>query len=352
MHVLSSNSFSGAENVVCQIIRMSKNEKSIEMVYSSPDGSIREYLDEAKIEYQPIKKINPRFLKAAIKKQRPDIIHAHDMKASFVAALSCGEIPLVCHIHNNAFDSRKISAKSLAFLMAANKAEHIFWVSDSAYKGYEYHDKISEKSSVLFNVIDISPLEEYINNDKDYLYDIVFVGRLTYQKNPQRFVELINNISQRMPKVKACMLGDGEDRDTLSKSDNIKMQGFIKNPAEIMSKSKVMLMTSRWEGTPMAALEAMALGVPIVTTPVDGMRDLITNGFNGFMGQENSFLIEKTEEIINSPELREQLSKNQKETFARINDVKKYWNRISKIYHDAIQKSKVRYRNQCVELLF
>lgn len=44
----------------------------------------------------------------------------------------------------------------------------------------------------------------------------------------------------------------------------------------------MMIMTSLWEGTPMCALEALAMGIPIVSTPVDGLCDLIENGKNGF----------------------------------------------------------------------
>ena len=51
LHLLQSNRFSGAENVVCQIIRMFENEPNIEMVYCSRDGQIREALNERNINY-------------------------------------------------------------------------------------------------------------------------------------------------------------------------------------------------------------------------------------------------------------------------------------------------------------
>ena len=55
LHLLQSNRFSGAENVVCQIIDMFRTDKDIEMVYCSPDGPIKETLTERKIRFVPLK---------------------------------------------------------------------------------------------------------------------------------------------------------------------------------------------------------------------------------------------------------------------------------------------------------
>ena len=86
LHILTSNRFSGAENVVCQIIGMMKDEPDVEMRYCSPDGQIREALAEREITFAPISELSVSEVKRAIKETKPDIIHAHDMRASFVAA--------------------------------------------------------------------------------------------------------------------------------------------------------------------------------------------------------------------------------------------------------------------------
>ena len=58
LHLLQSDRFSGAENVVCQIIGMMKNEPNIEMVYCSSDGPIRDALAERKIKFVPLEKFS------------------------------------------------------------------------------------------------------------------------------------------------------------------------------------------------------------------------------------------------------------------------------------------------------
>ena len=135
LHLLNTNRYSGAENVVCQIINLFSLDDSYEMLYCSPKGDIENSLKERNVRYVGIDKLTCKEVKRIIIEQQPDIIHAHDMKASFIASFVCGKIPLISHIHNNAYDSRGITLKSVAYLKAAWKAKHILWVSQSAYNG-------------------------------------------------------------------------------------------------------------------------------------------------------------------------------------------------------------------------
>ncbi|MDY2557162.1 MAG: glycosyltransferase, partial [Candidatus Faecousia sp.] len=130
LHILSDVFFSGAENMVCQIVEMFRGE--IDMVYASPEGPIREALEARNVTYFPIASVTPGEIRRAIRQVGPDLVHAHDMKASVAAAAACGKTPLISHIHNNGFDSRKISPKTVLFQLASGKIRHIFWVSPSA----------------------------------------------------------------------------------------------------------------------------------------------------------------------------------------------------------------------------
>lgn len=82
----------------------------------------------------------------------------------------------------------------------------------------------------------------------------------------------------------------------------------------------------------MCALEAMALGTPVVSTPSDGMKDLIDDGINGYLTDEDAVMAEKLLKIMNDPAHREMLSENTKKKFAQINDAPKYKEAISACY--------------------
>ncbi len=340
LHLLQSGRFSGAENVVCQIIGMMKDEPDMEMVYCSSDGQIREALDERDIRFAPLSNFSINEIKQVIEKEKPDIIHAHDMRASLYAAIACGNIPLVSHIHNNAFDSRGISVKSIAYIFAAWKAKSIFWVSQSAFDGYAFHKLFKKKSSVLYNIIDIDALYEKMSLDeKEYDYDVIYLGRLTFPKNPQRLMNVFRLVKERKPDIKIGVIGTGDMQDeTIGLAqeydllDNVEFLGFQSNPLKMLYDSKVMVMTSRWEGTPMCVLEAMALGVPIVSTPVDGLKDLIKNGENGYLSDDDEVLADKICEIVNSREIHDAMGKLSKEISAETQNKQIYKEKIMSQY--------------------
>ena len=341
LHITMSDTFSGAENVACQIISMFKNDSDTEMLYCGVEGSkIRNALQERNIQFVPIKERSPREVARVIRETKPTIIHAHDMKASFYVALTCGKIPFVSHVHNNNVDSRGLSVKSILYYYAAGKAKHIFWVSKSAYEGYAFHDKFKGKSSILYNVIDADEVYRKAAQDKnEYDYDIVYVGRLTPPKNPQRLVEVLTGIEKKYPGMKSAIVGTGDleaetkrKRQELNAEECIDMLGYSSNPYKIIKSAKIMIMTSRWEGLPMCALEAMALGVPIVSTPTDGLKEIVEDGKTGYLSDKDEVLIARCVDILENESLYQKLHQETLKKAAVILDIKSYKVALDKVY--------------------
>ena len=341
MHVLNSRIYSGAEKVVCQIIKSFREDAGVEMVYCSPESDIvRQMLTEQGVTYLPMETMSTKELGRVIAEQKPDLIHAHDMRASFFSALCCGKIPLVSHIHNNAYDARGLSPKTVAYLLAGFRAKHILWVSNSSYEGYAFHKLFAKKSSVLYNIIDTEQIfEKKANDTNTYDYDMIYVGRLTFQKDPQRLMRLCARLKESKPDLKVAIVGTGELEaevkalcEELKIQDNVQFLGFQPNPIKMIHDSKAMILTSRWEGTPMCALEAMALGTPVVSTPSDGMTDLLDDGVNGYLTDDDEKMAQNLLKIMTDSAHRTYLGENAKNKFAEINDAPKYKQAISDCY--------------------
>lgn len=341
LHVLSSRIYSGAEKVACQIIKSFRDEEGMEMVYCSPDSEIvSQMLAEQNVTFLPMENMGKQELSRIIAEQKPDLIHAHDMRASFFSALCCGKLPLVSHIHNNAYDARGLSPKTVGYLLAGFKAKHILWVSNSSFEGYAFHKLFAKKSSVLYNIIDTEQIfEKKAADENTYDYDMIYVGRLTYQKDPQRLMGLCARLKESKPDLNVAIVGTGELEEEvkalcaeLNIQDNVHFLGFQSNPIKMVHDAKAMVLTSRWEGTPMCALEAMALGTPVVSTPSDGMKDLIDDGINGYLTDDDAVMAEKLLKIMTDSEHRQLLSENTQKKFAQINDAPKYKEAIAACY--------------------
>lgn len=340
LHLLNTGKFSGAENVACQIIGMLS--KDVDFIYCCLDGEIRNVLKEKNISFAPLKKMSIGELKRVFRVYSPDIIHAHDMKASFFASLSCGNIPLVCHVHGNALDSRRISLKSVLFLFAAYKAKHIFWVHESSFMGYIFHSFFKEKSSILQNVLNTELLIKKKDDDScNYDYDVVYLGRITSQKNPERLINVFQKLVAINPNAKCAIVGDGIMTDFVAKlikqmnlTKNVFLLGFKNNPMKLLSDSKALLMTSLWEGLPICALEALVLGVPVVSTPVDGLRSIIQNGKNGYLSNNDDEIANYLNILICDKKLHDELSGNCVALSKEYNDFNSYKRKVFSVYND------------------
>jgi len=342
LHILNTNKFSGAEDVVCQIIDIFKNEADIEMLYCSPDGPIRQALEERNINFVPITALNTKEIKRVISEQKPDIIHSHDITASFVAAAACKGVKIINTIHGNSFSMRKLSVKSILYKLAAKKASHIFWVSKSCLDNFKFKKSVLQKSSVLYNVIDDKNLYKRIDecNEECKAYDVVYVGRISPEKNPLRLIEVISLCAKTNPEITVAIIGNGElleevklKSKELGVENNIDFLGFVSNPYKIMSKAKVMIMTSRFEGTPMCSLEAMALGLAIVSTPTDGLCELVEEGVTGFLSDDTKCLAEKITYICSNESAHLEMKENTLKRFAKLNDLKEFKGALDKVYN-------------------
>lgn len=151
LHLLKSDIFSGAERIVCQIISMFQDDE-YRMVYCSLDGVVREHVQKRVIEYYPLKEFSDAEIKKVFSEIHPDIIHAHDFSAGFMAAKH-KTAPIVSHLHNNPPWLSEINKKSLAYAAAIPRIDRIFGVSDAVRSDYIFRGIMRNKFEVLPNIV-------------------------------------------------------------------------------------------------------------------------------------------------------------------------------------------------------
>lgn len=341
LHILRSSRISGAENVVADICMMFKGQ--YEMMYCSPNGPIKQALADRGVKYFPLNKMCAGEVKRAVTSYEPDIIHAHDVRATVLAALVSGRIPIVSQIHVNMEDMRKHGLKPFLYLLAAKKIKKVIVVSKSCLTEYIFKKQIEDKAVHMRNIIYIPRIKKLITKDPgNYNFDFVYIGRMSYQKNPQRVARVASSVLKLCPDAAFGVIGDGELKGEMEAvfqkegvANRVVFTGRLPYPYKALKQAKCMLMCSRFEGTPIAALEAMFLGVPVVSTPVDGLKGIIIDGLNGFSSDDDVRLCNCTVELLVNSHLQSKCSLNAIKMAQSINNVDDYKNSLINIYEEA-----------------
>ncbi len=124
---------------------------------------------------------------------------------------------------------------------------------------------------------------------------ICTIGNLRSNKNHKLFIDIIEKVLEKVPKAKGWIIGQpvADEPDLKNELENyikskglidgVKLLGFQGNISKYLQESSIYLMTSLSEGTPNAILEAMSFGIPVVSTEVGGVPDIINSDENGFL---------------------------------------------------------------------
>lgn len=177
------------------------------------------------------------------------------------------------HVHN-LFTNRK----HLSF-----RGDRVVAVSHSvAAQTAEMYPHVRERISVIENAIP-TPDPRWKRRIPD-TPEVLGIGRLDHQKDPLAFVRLVSELRRDCPDLKARWIGDGPLKaDFLALSRSLGVHNILRHQewsspdeiAEALANSSALMITSAWEGFPMTAIEAFALGVPVFSTRVGSLSETL-----------------------------------------------------------------------------
>jgi glycosyltransferase involved in cell wall biosynthesis len=242
-----------------------------------------------------IKEVSRYALVAAqiAKTKEHDVIHAHDWLA-YPAGIAAKEIsgkPLIAHIHATQFDragegggSGPVYEIEKAGLLAA---DHILAVSHLTRKVViDKYGVDPNKVSVLHNaVLDTSIIESKIKKNVPEKI-VTFLGRITFQKGPEYFVEAAKKVIERDPNVRFVMAGNGdllnrmvERVAELGMGTKFHFTGFLKGQDvdDMYAISDVYVMPSVSEPFGIAPLEAVRHNTPVIISKQSGVAEVLRN---------------------------------------------------------------------------
>ncbi|MBQ7714943.1 MAG: glycosyltransferase [Clostridia bacterium] len=332
LHFLVTDRLSGAERVHLDILKALKENN--EVVYASPDGPIREAVEAEGVRFLPCNTDSIKEIKRLYSKERPNIVNACDPRMSFKCAAA--GIPFVSHLHANCPWMSHRSILSYALRYAVKRADAVIAVSDEIADSFVFKKALGDKLFVLPNVVDAEKVIELAKEPCDGEYDLVFVGRLDEVKRPLVFLDVVSRLAERLPGIRAAIVGDGKLRaDAEKRKDelgltNVEIMGFDPNPYRIMARSKINVMTSSYEGFGLVAVEAAILSVPTLAFPSGGITKIASE--TGFVCLDTDEMVKRAEELLTDLSLYEKTAERAKSASFAHTDTISYIEKIEQIY--------------------
>ncbi len=236
-----------------------------------------------------------------IRKNRFDIVHTHSPKASILgrwAAHFAGVKNIVYTVHGWPFHRflNPLSRCLYVFLekVSALITKKIIVVSSSGLReGINKKVSSSDKFVIIHYGLDIEWAERIFVKRKSGLpfEDLIInISCLKPQKGLIFFLDAIEMILKERMDMRFSILGDGPLKENINQeiekrklTGRLSLDGWVDDISGLLSRASILVITSLWEGLPLAVIEAVASGVPVVATDTGGVLDILEDGNNGII---------------------------------------------------------------------
>jgi glycosyltransferase involved in cell wall biosynthesis len=257
----------------------------------------------------------------------PDIVHIHFSsrasfyrKSVFVLAGRAFRKRMILHAHGGEFhlfyDVESSSLGKWYIRWILNQADRLLVVSR---QWQEFYRRIYTRSEpiVLHNPVYCPPL---CSDRGEGLPVLLTLGRLKQGKGTYDLLEAIPKILEQHPEAELWLGGDGdvEEVERLLQAkpwgNHVRLLGWVTGTRkdEVLACASVFVLPSYNEGLPLSILEAMAHGLPVVSTPVGGIPEAVVDGETGFLVEPGDVeaIAQKINLLLSDAELRGRMGRN------------------------------------------
>ena len=256
------------------------------------------------------------WLRNHIKNDRPDVVIA------FMLEVYCVTLASLIGVSVPVISSERIDphffgrAKGLLRWLLLRRTTHLV-VQTVRIKDF-YSAKLQSRTTIIPNPVTdkVFSLTPTLKQKR-----IIAVGRLAYQKNYPMMFRAFAKVHHDFPDWQLVVYGNGPQKEEirgvierLGMEGHIILAGKSDHVVEEMNKSSLFVMSSNYEGMSNALLEAVCVGLPVISTDVSGARDLITEGVNGYIvpvGNERALTLALSS-MLSSPEKMDEMGRQSK----------------------------------------
>ena len=268
-----------------------------------------------------------------IRSFKPHVIHTHTAKAGFLGRIA-SIVSLQPTIRVHTFHGHLLSGYFGAFkrrwVIIAEKVFAIFTHELLAVGDKVRQDLLavrignSKKFGLMPPGLEIGRLPNKKDSQESYglsttTLQCAFIGRMTQIKRPDRFLDVAAEIKRRGVELEFFMAGDGElldiCRERIACDDlPVKVLGWQSDIEKVLSTADLVVLTSDNEGTPLSLIQAGMAGLPVVTTRVGSVPEVVIAGTTGIITSlDVQEIADALEKLTNSSDLRDQMGAAAKE---------------------------------------
>jgi glycosyltransferase involved in cell wall biosynthesis len=296
-----------------------------------------------------------------LRRERYDILHFHLFGANLCAkplAIAQGHPAIVVHDQCNDASRERNPLLLAADALANRGVSRIIAVSGSVRRYLSDREDVPDSNLTMIpNGIDASAFYPATGDQRKEArralgipfsaFVIGGIGRLVEQKNFDLFLEVALRTINVHPEVLFVIAGTGplerQLREKLESSGHgasIRFLGHVTDRPGLFHALDALLMTSDFEGTPMALLEAMACGLPVVASSVDGIAEVCTDNRDGLLVSPRNLkgFCSNVDRMIRDPEMRSSLGKNARGTILERYEISSLVRRIESLYDEVLAK--------------
>ncbi len=268
-----------------------------------------------------------------IRSFKPHIIHTHTAKAGFLGRIASilSRHPSIRihtfhgHLLNGYFGTFKRILVILAERILAIFTHQLLAVGDKVTQDLlAVGIGKSEKFGIMPPGLEIGKLQNKKDSQEFYglskqTIQCAFIGRVTQIKRPDRFLDVVSEIKKRGAAIEFFMAGDGEllqnCRERIAREDlPVKILGWQSNIELVLSAADVVVLTSDNEGTPLSLIQAGMARLPVVTTRVGSVPEVVLDGVTGIITNlDVQDIADALEKLASSNELRAQMGASAQE---------------------------------------
>lgn len=260
------------------------------------------------------------------------------------------KVKIILHIHGAKFDVFYNDGNILTKKLITNilNKVNVIIVLSSAWERFIRPITKNQNINIVFNPVDIHLYSHKAKSQRENILtnNILFLGALEQRKGIFDILHAMPAILAKVPDAKLWLCGNGPTKplETLCSElgilGNVVFYGWLDGNSKIekLLNSDLLALPSYHEGLPVAIIEAMAAGLPIVSTTVGGIPELIQNGENGFLVTSGDIdaLAAAIIDILSNDELMSKMSNNNKKKVLEEYDISIIIKQIDSIYKGII----------------